>query len=192
MNTIEGGSVPFVPFFSDAGAVQRLRTEAAKLRGTRFMVKDRDCIWLAESLHVAGGSVKAFNFPRSDADYSRHVHNNKIFDYLRGLADDPQSKILSERFVELALPEKKQLSAYRFEYQPPFMCGDLIILRTGKGLWHMPVMLNDRAFMQCVAPDGVTEGDILAPNYHAHLVAVFRARALPSADSAIRNPQSAI
>lgn len=172
-------------FFSDPAAVARLVAEAHALRGKPFHQVTNDCVWLAERLHVASGSVAAFNFPRTPTDYSRHVHNDKILDYLRGEHSDPQSASLAQTFAELPLPEKKQLSAFRFDYEPPFMPGDLLIMRTGKGLYHMPVMITDRAFIQCAYPDGVSEGDILAPNYRGYLIALFRARKI---NQETRNP----
>lgn len=175
-------------FFDDAEAVQRLRAAAAALRGKPFSKGHNDCVWLAEALHVAAGSVTGFNFERRPEDYSRHVHNDRILNFLRGTATiaetgkiDPQSVSLAERFVELELPTKNQLSFFRFTYEPPFMPGDLLIMKsaskTNRGVWHMPVMLDDHTFVQCAFPRGVTQGDITDPNYRDILEAVFRARA---------------
>ena len=51
----------------------------------------------------------------------------------------------------------------------------------------MCVMLGRARFMQCAFPDGVTEGDITAPNYRKYLVAAFRAAPYHAAASA--NPE---
>ena len=168
-------------FFQNHEAVQLLRDEAARLRGARFIIGQQDCVWVPERLHVAAGSVEAFNFPRSKADYSRHVHNDRILTFLRGQADDPQSATLASRFAELDLPAKIPLGAFRFTYDPPFMPGDLLVMKSESkkdlGVWHMPVMLDDHTFIHCAFPRGVTGGDIFDPNYRAILVALFRARA---------------
>jgi hypothetical protein len=180
-------------FFSDPAAVAKLYREAfdwthdraGRRAPTPFRfgssVKGAtggtDCVGLVEQLMAASG-IERFNFPREPIDNSRHAHNDKILNYLRGQHADPQSKILAARFAELPLPEKKKRSAFLLYYDPPFMPGDLLIMKTGKGLWHMPVMMNDHVFIQCAFPDGVSEGDILAPNYHGYLVALFRARNL--------------
>jgi cell wall-associated NlpC family hydrolase len=204
--------------FDDESHVTALLTEAASWRHTPFRFGSRakgrtggtDCVGLCEALLLAAGAVDSFNFPRHPADMSRHVHNDRILNYLRGRDDDPQSATLASVFQELnvepfkilnspsSLPfaprEKRGLAKTRAEARAvedaalidpsiekleisDFLPGDLLLLRTGKGLWHMPVMLSPTAFMQCAFPDGVTEGDITAPNYNEHLVAAFRARA---------------
>jgi len=174
------------PFFSDATRVQALRIAAASWRLTPFRFGSRakgksggiDCVGLVEELMASAG-IERFHFERTPADNSRHVYNEKILNYLRGkIPGDPQSAILHSRFEELApLPEKKQRTAFIHYYDPPFMPGDLLIMKTGKGLYHMPVLLGQAAFIQCAFPNGVSEGDILAPNYQDYLVAAFRARA---------------
>jgi cell wall-associated NlpC family hydrolase len=173
-------------YFEDAEAVHRLRTEAAQWRGTGFYPYSKakgggvDCVGLCEALLSAAGAIPAdLSFPRAPADYSRHVHNDKILNYLRGnVADDPQSTLLARMFAELPKPERKQLSAFRYDYEPQLMPGDVLILKGGVGIFHMPVMLSDRSFIQSAYPDGVSEGDIGDSNYEPFIVAVFRARAL--------------
>jgi cell wall-associated NlpC family hydrolase len=182
-----GPSVAFVPFFSDAEAVQRLRAAAADWRGTPFHFDARakgkgggvDCVGLVEEIMAAAG-LERFHFKRAPGDNSRHVYNEKILQYLRGQRsdDEGQSKRLAEIFAELPLPEKKKRTAFVHYYEPPFMPGDLIVMKTGRGLYHMPVMLSATAFIHCAFPNGVSEGDILAPNYQDYLVAAFRARSL--------------
>jgi hypothetical protein len=192
-------------YFDDATRVQRLRNECESWRGTPFHFGSSAkgggayCVGFCKSVFVAVGVVKEFNITPGPEDMSLHVHNDKILNFLRGAADDPQSKILSSVFAELTLPAQRSdglpanpTGCNRGEIKlveqtsiggaqaPPisFLPGDLVLLRTGKGLWHMLVMLSPTAFMQCACPDGVTEGDITAPNYREHLVAAFRARKL--------------
>lgn len=166
-------------FFDSAEAVQRLRSAAAAGAETPWRPFSRvigrgggtDCVGWIEHLFTAAGAVRALSFPRTKADYSRHVHNDRILDYLRGKNHcDSQSAYLAERFAEFPIVERG--------FEVPALIGDLIILRTGVGLYHMPVMLDARLFTHCAAPFGVSEGDIGAPNYRDHLVAHFRARAL--------------
>jgi len=170
-------------FFDDAAAVQRLCVECESWRRTPFRFGSRakgigggaDCVGFCEAVMLAAGAVTQFNFPRTPADNSRHVHNDRILNYLRGKVDDPQSAYLAQRFVELFVIDPEEPGA---PTPVPFLAGDLVLMKTGKGLWHMPVMMSATAFMQCAFPDGVTEGDITAPNYRKYLVAAFRARAL--------------
>ena len=191
---LEGGAPAPPWFFSDAAAVQRLCTEAESWRNTPFRFGSRakgigggtDCVGFCEAVLLAAGAVTQFNFQRRPEDKSRHVHNDRILNYLRGSARasrapagaspddlpiDPQSAYLAERFAELP-------SSILDSPSSQFFPGDILILKTGVGLYHMPVMITATAFMQCAFPDGVTEGDITAPNYHDYLVAAFRARAL--------------
>jgi cell wall-associated NlpC family hydrolase len=169
-------------FFSSAAAVQQLITECESWRRTPFRFGSRakgigggtDCVGFCEAVMLAAGAVTQFNFPRGPEDNSRHVHNDKILNYLRGKIDDPQSAYLASRFAEL--PFIPQPSAFNLSLMP----GDLLILKTGRGLYHMPIMMSSTAFMQCAYPQGVTEGDITAPNYRAYLVTAFRARGVPS------------
>jgi cell wall-associated NlpC family hydrolase len=170
-------------FFEDAAAVRRLRAECESWRKTPFRFGSRakgigggtDCVGFCEAVMLAAGAVTQFSFPRTPEDNSRHVHNDKILNYLRGKIDDEQSRHLAQRFAELRLA----LDPDHAPDLPEFFPGDLLILKTGVGLYHMPVMLSATAFMQCAYPDGVTEGDITAPNYRDYLVAAFRARAIP-------------
>lgn len=207
-------------YFTEPKNVTALLTEAATWRHTPFRFNSRskgrtggtDCVGLAEALLLAAGAVQEFSFPRQPADMSRHVHNDRILNYLRGRDEDPQSATLAGIFQELnvttalnhgeppvvpsafAAPEKKGRARARAAARvidnaaaaddsieklavTDFIPGDLLILKTGKGLWHMPVMLSPTAFIQCAFPDGVTEGDITSPNYRDYLVTAFRAKA---------------
>jgi cell wall-associated NlpC family hydrolase len=171
-------------FFADESRVALLLSAAEEWNLTPFRFGSRakgkdggiDCVGLVEEIMAAAG-IERFHFERTPADNSRHVYNEKILDYLRGKYPDPQSKRLLEIFAELdPLPEKKQRTAFIHYYEPPFLPGDLLIMKTGRGLYHMPVMLTETTFIQCAFPGGVSEGDILAPNYQDYLVAAFRAR----------------
>jgi hypothetical protein len=59
------------------------------------------------------------------------------------------------------------------------MPGDLLIIRPRTGIWHLPIMLNDRMFVHCAYPGGVTEGDITQEDFRSRIVAAFRARERP-------------
>lgn len=162
-------------FFSNPEAVVKLRAAAIALRDTPFRAFSNapgrgggmDCVAFAEALHVAAGVVAPFAFPRTSKDYSRHVHNDKVLNYLRGNVDDHQSRMLNAIFAEL----DHKLADFGF------MPGDVIIMKAGRGQWHLPVMLDARTFVQCAYPDGVSEADITQPDYADAIVAVFRARA---------------
>lgn len=124
---------------------------------------------------VDAGAIEPFTFPRTGADYSRHVHNDRILNVLRGKDDDPQSATVAARFAELSIIEG--------DFAETPMPGDILILkdgseRTGLGVWHMPVMMTQRKFFHCVPRLGVCEGNIDDPTWRNHLVAHFRARAL--------------
>jgi hypothetical protein len=170
-------------YFEDESRVALLRQRAHELKDTPFRAFSNapgpgggmDCVAFAEALHVAPGTVEPFTFPRSSKDYSRHVHNDKILNTLRGLVDSHESRLLSATFAELPLSDLR----------PPIsdlmagdlMAGDVVVMKTGRGQWHLPVMLDARTFAQCAYPDGVSEADITQPDYADAVVAVFRARA---------------
>ena len=172
MNQLSDKIVKLKWHFDDPEHVARLRHECREWHHTPFHFGSRakgrtggtDCVGFCEGVTSACG-LESFNFKRWPSDNSRHVYNAKILLYLRGTFPDPQSKILGARWVEK--PEKN------------LMAGDLVLMKTGKGLWHMCVMLDMAAFMQCAHPDGVTEGTITAPNYSDHVETFFRARAVP-------------
>lgn len=174
--------------FEDPALVVLLEAELDSWRGTPFHFDSRakgpgggiDCVGFCECVMCAVGVTPAFMFPRTPADNSLHVHNDKILRYLRGeAAEDPQSALLARIFAELPPPIKKPVGAFGCELEPALLPGDLLIMRAaGRGLWHMPIMRNARSFMQCAFPDGVSEADVTQSDYHKRIEAVFRARAL--------------
>ena len=161
-------------FFEDPDRAAALIAEAKTWRGTPFRRGSSakgagggiDCVGLDESLLFAVGAVPKFNFPRDrKRDYSRHVYNDRILKYLRGQFEDPQSKILASRLAELA----KDIA---------LMTGDILILKTGVDLYHMPIVLDPPRFIQCAFPHGVSEADITDPQYRDKLVTIFRVLAV--------------
>jgi hypothetical protein len=170
-------------FFQDADAVQALRIEAASWERTPFAQFSKakgvdggiDCAGFAEAVMAAAG-IGGFEIPRMANDYSRHVHNDRILDYLRGRHEDPQSALIAARFAELAVVDNDPVE--------DLMPGDVLILKDGSnrtmlGVWHMPVMMTRRKFMHCAPRLGVCEGNIDDATYRRNFIAHFRARAIP-------------
>jgi cell wall-associated NlpC family hydrolase len=168
-------------YFEDQSKVDLLRAEAKSWLGTRFVPFSRakgggiDCVGFVEEVLAAAG-LERLNFQRTDADYSRHTHNTRILDYMRGTNDDPQSKVIAARLADIPVKDH--------EFTEPPMPGDILVLkdgsdRTGLGIWHMPVMMTNRKFMQSAPRLGVCEGNIKDSTYRTHLEAHFRARATP-------------
>lgn len=125
---------------------------------------------------MAAAGIESFSIPRTEADYSRHIHNDRILDYLRGRTDDPQSLGIAARFAELPVIENDPIE--------PLMAGDVLVLKHGSertmlGVWHMPVMMTHRKFMHCAPGVGVNEGNIDDSTYRQRLKAHFRARSEP-------------
>jgi cell wall-associated NlpC family hydrolase len=181
-------------FFSDPHRAAHLGVEAHSWDKTPFREWSKakgpgggiDCVGLCEEIMLAVGAAPAFTFPRAEGDYQSHTIEEKILGYLRGHdkegnpIDDPQSAILTARFAEVEVPE--------FEGNPPpdfFMPGDLVLLRQGNpegtgGLFHMPIMVYGRRFINCLPRIGVTWGTMQDSTFNRHFIAMFRARSLPS------------
>lgn len=169
-------------FFEDEGRVFLLRAEAYSWTGTPFAYFSRakgvnggiDCLGLIEEITAAVG-LERFAFERTDADYSRHIHNDKILNNLRGLDDTEASATLKARWSELQVVDG--------EFTEAPMVGDLPIYKDagvrGNGVFHMPIMITSSLFIHCAPRLGVIEGQIDDPTYANHLVAHFRARATP-------------
>jgi hypothetical protein len=176
-------------YFRNPENVSRLFAQRAHWEGTPFRkgscvpgpAGGSDCVCLAESMLHGAGAVPRFHFPRKSHDYSEHVIHRRVLEYLRGhgrLADgsiDPQSLELGRYFAEL--PELAALD--RDEIIPLLLPGDIPILKSGVDLFHMPIMMQPPLFSQCIFPAGVCEGQINDPQYHEHLVTLFRVRAEP-------------
>jgi cell wall-associated NlpC family hydrolase len=118
-------------FFSNAAAVQRLRTEAASWIGTPFWPDAKakgkgggiDCVGLVEEVLGAAGVAgdRTFLFPRTSADFQSHRTELRILKMLRGqFPDDPQSAALAAIFEELPLPEvDSDAPAAMLKYERP-------------------------------------------------------------------------
>ena len=172
-------------FFEDQAKAEAIRAELNSWRGTPFHQGGRskgrgggtDCVGFCELVMHATGVVPEFVFPRRPEDFSPHVHNDKILDYLRGKRSEPESALLAAAFAEMNLDELMPKSAcWPFAYTSNALAGDLAIMRLGIGQWHMPIFLDERNALHCTRPDGVTECDMTAPNYRDRVVAIFRAR----------------
>lgn len=176
--------------FEDARHVDLLIAEAQSWRGTPFVqdscAKGESggayCVSFAEALMLATGAIsQPFEIATTRADYNGHVHNDKILRFLRGQDEDPKSAILAARFAELdGIDELIPVASWpnRRVLNTGLLSGDLLIIEARHGVWHMPVMMNDRSFMQCAFPLGVSEGDVTQDDYRDRLRAVFRARAI--------------
>ncbi len=175
-------------FFSDPAAVTLVRNTADSWDRTPFAQGSKakgptggiDCVGFVEEVMRETGVAPAFNFPRSDADYKGHAHNDKIVDYLRGQkTDDPQSAQLARIFAKLENIEELVPKAEwpnRLVINTGLMPGDLLVIQPRIGIWHLPIMMTDRMFKHCAFPGGVTEGDITQEDYRSRIVAIFRAR----------------
>jgi cell wall-associated NlpC family hydrolase len=134
-----------------------------------------DCIGLAQEIFARIGATDPWKFPREPADYQSHRLGDKVLDWLRGRADDTQSKRLAELFVELEIPEEAILA----DAETPrdfFKPGDVLVMRSGS-LFHMPLIYDDDLnFVNALPRMGVVEGTIQDSTYSIHLVAVFRLR----------------
>ena len=171
---------PYIPWYFDArGNALDLVTEAQSWWGTPFHFYSRakgqhggiDCLGFCEEVTAAAG-LERWAFERSQEDYSRHVIQDTISNHLRGKINNDASRALAARWKEI------------LEDDIPAMVGDLMIWKdgsttTGRGVFHMGIMISPVIFMQCSPRLGVCEGQIDDPTYSEHLYARFRARAFP-------------
>jgi len=186
-------------YFDDPRAAKKLRDEALSWIGTPFCeyYQDQiesfraqlgeagksldvkgprggiDCIGLVQEIFTRIGATDKWTFVRTQADYQSHQLGDKVLDWLRGKADDPQSKLLGQIFVELQIPD----AVTDIDADTPrdfFRPGDILVCRHG-GLFHMPVIFDDDLhFVNALPRLGVIEGTIQDSSYSLHLVAVFR------------------
>lgn len=132
-----------------------------------------DCVGLVQEIFARSGATDKWLFPRTHADYQSHQTGEKILDWLRGRADDPQSKLLGQMFVELAIPDAVT-DPHAVTPRDFFKTGDILVMRHG-ALFHMPVIFDsDLHFVNAIPRLGVIEGTIQDSSYSVHLVAVFR------------------
>jgi hypothetical protein len=133
-----------------------------------------DCIGLVQEIMQRVGAAEGFSFARATSDYqSANATSEKVLDWLRGKADDPQSKRLKEILVELKIPDaaKDPVADSPRDFFKP---GDILVLRHFS-LFHIPIIIDrDLNFVNAVPRAGVIEGTIQDSTYRRHLVAAFR------------------
>jgi hypothetical protein len=162
-----------------------LQAELPTWRGTPFheggRVKGKgggtDCVGFGELNLFAVKLIPEFSFPRTETDFKGHVHNTKILDYLRGKMPGPESALLMSIFSELVVDEILPPMKWPAPVVSHALTGDLLIMKgNAVGVWHLPIMFDDRIFYHCAWPNGVTEGDATQPMYRDRIRAIFRAR----------------
>jgi cell wall-associated NlpC family hydrolase len=185
-------------YFDDPRAAHKLREEALSWIGTPFreyyqqdvpegtdlkgMGGGIDCIGLVQEIMCRTGATDRFLFARAPSDYQSHQLGMKILDWMRGRADDPQSKTLGEILLELEFPDT--ITDPRAETPRDFFRpGDILVMQHGS-LFHLPVIYdNDLHFVNAIPRLGVVEGTIQDSTYSKHLVAVFRLKPKQKAES---------
>jgi cell wall-associated NlpC family hydrolase len=131
-----------------------------------------DCVGLVQEIFARSGATDKWLFPRTHADYQSHQTGEKILDWLRGKADDPQSK-RSVRNPARAGNSRRVTDPHAVTPRDFFKPGDILVMRHG-ALFHMPVIIdNDLHFVNAIPRMGVIEGTIQDSSYSSHLVAVF-------------------
>jgi hypothetical protein len=201
---VEGGA-PATPWFFDSpAAVAKLLRAVEKRKNTPWAENSRacgpgggyDCENYIEDIALEVGVIDGpFDFPRTDSDFRSHVHNTKFLNYLRGKfvipsevegprceTIDPRSLRLAQIFAELDIDELVPIARWPDELvrSTGLMPGDLLVIKAHiPGVWHLPMMISDRTFTHCAAPDGVSQGDVTQGDYRSQLRAAFRARAVP-------------
>jgi cell wall-associated NlpC family hydrolase len=184
-------------YFDNARAAMHLREEALSWVGTPFreyyqdeieeqrklfpemswelkgMGGGIDCIGLVQEIFQRIGAADKFVFKRVEGDYQSHQTGDKILDWMRGKADDPQSKQLAEILVELSVPPQvieRDAETPRDFFKP----GDILVMQHAS-LFHLPLIYDDDLhFVNALPRLGVIEGTIQDSTYSQHLVAVFR------------------
>jgi hypothetical protein len=132
-----------------------------------------DCIGLDQQILARIGATEPFMFARASSDYQSHQLGEKVLDWLRGKADDPQSKKLADIFVELTIPDVVTDPA-AVTPRDFFKPGDICVLKHGS-LFHLPIIIDDDLhFVNALPRLGVIEGTIQDGTYSRHLVAAFR------------------
>jgi cell wall-associated NlpC family hydrolase len=163
---------PFREYYQDQIEAGKFPDQVIELKGAGGGI---DCIGLVQEVFSRIGASDKFVFVREAADYQSHQTGQKILDWLRGKADDPQSGTLAKILVELAIPKEvtDPLSETPRDFFKP---GDILVMQHGS-LFHMPVIYDDDLhFINALPRLGVTEGTIQDSSYSKHLVAVFRLR----------------
>jgi hypothetical protein len=186
-------------YFDDPIAAKKLRDEALSWLGTPFRayyqqeleagraeLGDRvasldvkgpgggiDCVGLDQEIFCRIDATPPWNFPRTPADYQSHQLGDKVLNWFRGKAEDPQSKLLSQLFTELKVPDAVT-DPHAECPRDFFKRGDICVMKHGS-LFHLPVIYDDDLhFVNAIPRMGVIEGTIQDSSYSSHLVAVFR------------------
>jgi cell wall-associated NlpC family hydrolase len=179
-------------YFDDEEKAKALKAEARSWLGTPFREYYQqslsrkvdlkgigggiDCVGLVQEIMARVGASEDFIFPRDPGDYQSHQTGEKVLDWLRGKADDSQSKRLGEILVELSVPDKV-IDPHAETPRDFFKPGDICVLKHGS-LFHLPVIVDrDLHFVNALPRAGVIEGTIQDSTYSVHLVSVFRVRA---------------
>jgi cell wall-associated NlpC family hydrolase len=132
-----------------------------------------DCVGLVQEIFSRVGATHTFLFKREPADYQSHQMGEKVIDWMRGVADDSQSKQLGQMFVELEIPVGV-IDPIAVTPRDFFTPGDICVLQHGS-LFHLPVIIDDDLHMVSALPRiGVVQGTIQDSTFSRHLVAVFR------------------
>ena len=165
------------PFFSDRETQERFRAICRAWDGTPFREHSRakgsgggiDCAGFVEEVMFEVGAGPRFDFERSCADYRGHLHNTRILQTLRDQLAPYLVEIEPRIPMQKFPPEKYLLTG--------LMCGDILVIKAPvPGVWHLPVMLDDRTFAHVAAPLGYSEADITQEDYRSRLKALFRVR----------------
>jgi cell wall-associated NlpC family hydrolase len=176
-------------YFDDPVKAATLKAEARSWIGTPFrecyhlsLIPDVkgigggiDCIGLVQEIFLRIGATEPFIFKREPADYQSHQLGEKVLDWLRGKADDPQSKRLGAIFEEREIPDQ-MTEPDAITPRDFFKPGDICVLKHGS-LFHMPIVIdNDLHIVNALPRLGVVEGTMQDSTFSRHLVAVFRLR----------------
>jgi hypothetical protein len=114
-----GGAQPLF-YFEDSAAVQRLCSDAADLDRERTPFRKfssapgrtggMSCIGCAKYLFVRAGAIRDVQIPDTDADYENHAFGDRFLQWMRGEADNDDSKYLHERFAEIRMPDLREMN----------------------------------------------------------------------------------
>lgn len=138
------------PYFSTAARCLALRAEAVEWLETPFRENSAarglrggaDCLRLAEELAIALGVITERGaFPATPMDYSLHVKESKITEWLDGLADDPHSQMIATIYK-------------RIEQGAPAAAGDLVCFRVGHCVAHLGTALDAHWMSHTMRPIG--------------------------------------
>lgn len=149
------------PFFSEAGRLARLETEAGRWIGTPFSPHAAvcgagvDCVNLAARLLVACGHSASYDFPRYAMDGGKHNRTSQLTDYLDSRSD----------FMNVsALPE--------FGLSP--VPGDVLCFKLGRSSHHCGLMLGGNKFIHALYGRKVAIANLSDRTFARSLFAIYR------------------